>query len=218
MEIRRAYLRRSVKRARLQKRVLVAAMLAATGCAACLLQAEARNAMPDTPAPAAARRIDPYSIVPGGVLREAGFAPDGQNDEGQLFPLQSFPDGAGLLAAGQGRAAFRNDGLEHMALPGLPWHDRQAGLTLLKEPASNADSGMADGSLAGATAPAAGGSGDTSTGSSDDTTADGSGTVFTALLAVLAILAMLATPGASPSTPLARRLRKRRSSGAAAHQ
>jgi hypothetical protein len=210
MQIRRAYLRRSVKQARLQKRLLVTAMLAATGCAACLLQAEARNATPDAVAPAEARRIDPYPIVPGGVLREVGFALDGQNEEVQRFPLQSFTDGAG-----QGQAAFRNKGLERMALPGLPWHDGQAGLTLLKEPASNVDSGMADGSPAGAIGPAAGGSGDTSTGSSGDTMADGSGIVFTVVLAVLTILAMLP---ASPATPLTSRLRKRRASGAAAHQ
>jgi hypothetical protein len=238
MEIRRVYLRRSVKRARLQKRVLVAAMLAATGCAAFLLQAEARilihaaaPAAPvaarisDGPAPAAARRIDPYSIVPGGVssrteagdggmLREIGFALDGQGGEGQRFLLQAFPDGTGLQALGQWQAAFRDDSLERMALLGLPWHDRQAGLTLLN---------MAGGSPAGATEPAAGGS-YTSTGSSGDTAADSAGYSDTGTTVVLAFLAFLVIRVASPSTPqtsrppLTLRPDDRRSSGAAAHQ
>jgi len=85
MEIRRAYLRRSMKRARLQKRVAVAAMLGVAGCAALLLQQQAQRpdaamaasmAAPAAPAvlpvaaeaaPAVARRVYPYSIVPGGV-------------------------------------------------------------------------------------------------------------------------------------------------------
>lgn len=87
MEIRRAYLRRSMKRARLQKRVAVAAMLGVAGCAALLLHQQAQHAdrdaataasmaAPAAPAvlpvaaeaaPAVARRVYPYSIVPGGV-------------------------------------------------------------------------------------------------------------------------------------------------------
>jgi hypothetical protein len=87
MEIRRAYLRRSMKRARLQKRVAVAAMLGVAGCAALLLQQQAQRPERDAamapsmaaPAaaavlpvaaeasPAVARRVYPYSIVPGGV-------------------------------------------------------------------------------------------------------------------------------------------------------
>jgi hypothetical protein len=87
MEIRRAYLRRSMKRARLQKRAAVAAMLGVAGCAALLLHQQAQRpereaamaapmAAPAAPAvlpvaaeasPAAARRVYPYSIVPGGV-------------------------------------------------------------------------------------------------------------------------------------------------------
>jgi hypothetical protein len=86
VEIRKTYLRRSMKRARLQQRVAVAALLAVTGCVAFLLHQQPRQpgqaavtvAAPAAPmpavlrvaaeaAPAEARRVYPYSIVPGGV-------------------------------------------------------------------------------------------------------------------------------------------------------
>jgi hypothetical protein len=96
MDIRRAYHRRGIKRARLHKRLAVAAMLAAAACAAFVLQAESQGpapvsyaaAMPAaqmtaTPAllrvaadatPAPPRRVYPYSIVPGGVTSRAEVA------------------------------------------------------------------------------------------------------------------------------------------------
>jgi len=86
MDIRKAYLRRSMRQARLQKRLAVAAVLAASAGALVLLQADekevdqealaavlARPAAPgivrvaDQPMPAGARRVYPYSIVPGGL-------------------------------------------------------------------------------------------------------------------------------------------------------
>jgi hypothetical protein len=86
VEIRKTYLRRSMKRARLQQRVAVAALLAVAGCVAFLLHQQPRQpgqagvtvAAPAAPmpavlrvaaeaAPAEARRVYPYSIVPGGV-------------------------------------------------------------------------------------------------------------------------------------------------------
>lgn len=96
MDIRRAYIRRSVKQARLQKRLAVAAMLTVSCCAAFLLRQEPQApvgssftaAVPD-PAirtspeikrvadgstPAAPRRIYPFSIVPGGVSSRADIA------------------------------------------------------------------------------------------------------------------------------------------------
>jgi hypothetical protein len=86
MDLRKAYLRRSMHQARLQKRLALAAVLAASAWALVLLQADekevdqdalaavlARPAAPgvvrvaDQPTPAAARRVYPYSIVPGGL-------------------------------------------------------------------------------------------------------------------------------------------------------
>jgi len=86
MDIRKAYLRRSMRQARLQKRLAVAAVLAASAGALVLLQADekevdqdalaavlAKPAAPgvvrvaDQPMPAGARRVYPYSIVPGGL-------------------------------------------------------------------------------------------------------------------------------------------------------
>jgi hypothetical protein len=96
MEIRRAYLRRSIKQARLQKRLCVAAMFAAASCAAWIHvhaprpQLDPMSAIPGAsvapaaglrlsarpaPAPAQApRRVYPYSIVPGGVSSSAELA------------------------------------------------------------------------------------------------------------------------------------------------
>jgi len=86
MDIRKAYLRRSMRQARLHKRLAVAAVLAASAGALVLLQADekevdqealaavlARPAAPgvvrmaDRPMPAGTRRVYPYSIVPGGL-------------------------------------------------------------------------------------------------------------------------------------------------------
>lgn len=93
MDVRRSYFRRSVKRARLQKRVAVTAVVAAAACAAYLLHAEAPHKdkpstasvapvpaarevlrVADQAAPAAVRRVYPYSIVPGGVGSRAELA------------------------------------------------------------------------------------------------------------------------------------------------
>lgn len=93
MDIRKAYLRRSMRQARLQKRLAVAAVLAATAWALILLQPEqkevdqkalaavlARPAAPgvvrvaDQPMPAESRRVYPYSIVPGGLKSQAELA------------------------------------------------------------------------------------------------------------------------------------------------
>ncbi len=90
MDIRKAYLRRSMQRARLQKRLAIAAVLAVSASALLLLRPEvkepdqealaallARPAAPgvvrvaDQPMPAAARRVYPYSIVPGGLKDRA---------------------------------------------------------------------------------------------------------------------------------------------------
>jgi hypothetical protein len=96
MKIRRAYPRGRIKRARLQKRLAVAAMLAVAACAAFVLQpgpqppaqalhdaAEPAARMQTAPAvyrvgadatPSPARRVYPYSIVPGGVTSRAELA------------------------------------------------------------------------------------------------------------------------------------------------
>ncbi|MGO4475769.1 hypothetical protein AB4Z32_05890 [Massilia sp. 2TAF26] len=93
MHSRRAYLRQTMKQARLQKRLAVAATLAAAGCALVLLQQDAhpeqRRAAALTPAvqaapaplrvaaqaaPAPARHVYPYSIVPGGVTSRTELA------------------------------------------------------------------------------------------------------------------------------------------------
>jgi len=93
MHSRRAYLRQTMKQARLQKRLAVAATLAAAGCALVLLQQEAQpeRRLPAalTPAaqaapallrvaaqasPAPARHVYPYSIVPGGVTSRTELA------------------------------------------------------------------------------------------------------------------------------------------------
>jgi len=94
MHSRRAYLRQTMKQARLQKRLAVAATLAAAGCALVLLQQEAhpeqRHPAALTPAaqaaspallqvaaqagPAPARHVYPYSIVPGGVTSRTELA------------------------------------------------------------------------------------------------------------------------------------------------
>ena len=96
MDIRRAYIRRSVKQARLQKRLAVAAMLTVSCCAAFLLRQEPQQtigssftaAAPETQlrispeikrvadgsTPAAPRRVYPFSIVPGGVTSRAEIA------------------------------------------------------------------------------------------------------------------------------------------------
>jgi len=90
MDIRKAYLRRSMRQARLQKRLVVATVLAASAWALVLLQPDekevdqvalaavlARPAAPgvvraaDQPSPATARRVYPYSIVPGGLQGRA---------------------------------------------------------------------------------------------------------------------------------------------------
>jgi hypothetical protein len=96
MEIRRAYHRRSIKQARLQKRLAVAAMLAVAACTAFVLQpgqerpepvlqaaAAPAARMQAAPAvlriaaqasPSLPRRVYPYSIVPGGVTSRAELA------------------------------------------------------------------------------------------------------------------------------------------------
>jgi hypothetical protein len=98
MDYRKAYLRRSMKQARLQKRLTIATVLAAAGCAAFVLRPQVqstgqeaalpaivgaaaqsapalwRAAADASPAPAPARRIYPYSIVPGGVTSRADLA------------------------------------------------------------------------------------------------------------------------------------------------
>ena len=93
MHSRRAYLRQTMKQARLQKRLAVAATLAAAGCALVLLQQEAhpeqRRPAAAVPAaraapallrvaaqasPAPARHVYPYSIVPGGVTSRTELA------------------------------------------------------------------------------------------------------------------------------------------------
>jgi hypothetical protein len=96
MDIRRAYIRRSVKQARLQKRLAVAVMLTVSCCAAFLLRQEPQQkvgnsftaAVPDpairtspeikrvaeASTPAAPRRVYPFSIVPGGVTSRADIA------------------------------------------------------------------------------------------------------------------------------------------------
>jgi hypothetical protein len=97
MKIRRAYPRGRLKRARLQKRLALAAMLAVAACAAFTLRpepalqafhaaAEPAGRMPTAPAvyrvaadatdatPSRARRVYPYSIVPGGVTSRAELA------------------------------------------------------------------------------------------------------------------------------------------------
>jgi hypothetical protein len=86
MDIRKAYLRRSKRQARLHKRLAVAAVLAASAGALVLLQADEKEVdqealaavlagpaapgvvrVADQPMPAGARRVYPYSIVPGGL-------------------------------------------------------------------------------------------------------------------------------------------------------
>lgn len=94
MHSRRAYLRQTMQQARLQKRLAVAATLAAAGCALVLLQHEAhpeqrrpaaptpavqapsllRLAAQASPPPAPARHVYPYSIVPGGVTSRTELA------------------------------------------------------------------------------------------------------------------------------------------------
>jgi hypothetical protein len=98
MDYRKAYLRRSMKQARLQKRLTIATVLAAAGCAALVLRPQVQSTGQDaalpaivgaaaqsapalwrtaanaSPAPAPARRIYPYSIVPGGVTSRAELA------------------------------------------------------------------------------------------------------------------------------------------------
>jgi hypothetical protein len=95
MDIRRAYIRRSVKQARLQKRLAVAAMLTVSCCAAFLLRVEPQQSsgtftaagpdaairtspeikrVADRSTPAAPRRVYPFSIVPGGVTSRAELA------------------------------------------------------------------------------------------------------------------------------------------------
>jgi hypothetical protein len=96
MDIRRAYHRRGIKRARLQKRLALAAMLAVVGCAAFVLQPEplqpaqapgaaaepaartsaapALHRVAADAAPSRQRRVYPYSIVPGGVTSRAELA------------------------------------------------------------------------------------------------------------------------------------------------
>jgi hypothetical protein len=96
MEIRRAYHRRSIKQARLQKRLAVAAMLAVAACTAFVLQPGQEHPEPVLQAAAAPaarmqaapavlriaaqaspslpRRVYPYSIVPGGVTSRAELA------------------------------------------------------------------------------------------------------------------------------------------------
>jgi hypothetical protein len=95
MDYRKAYLRRSMKQARLQKRLTIATMFVAAGCAAFVLRpqihtADQEAALPAVAAaaasapallrlaadasPAPARRVYPYSIVPGGVSSRAELA------------------------------------------------------------------------------------------------------------------------------------------------
>jgi len=90
MDIRKAYLRRSMRQARLQKRLVIAAVLAATAWALVLLQPEEKEVdqealaavlagpaapgvvrVADQPMPAGTRRVYPYSIVPGGLRNHA---------------------------------------------------------------------------------------------------------------------------------------------------
>ena len=129
MEIRRAYLRRSMKRARLQKRVAVAAMLGVAGCAALLLHQQAQHAdrdaaraatqatpMPAAPersrvgaqdAPAAARRVYPYSIVPGGVSDRIELARAVMTDRVVAAHYAGFAlDRASLRTVAKARAVY----------------------------------------------------------------------------------------------------------------
>jgi hypothetical protein len=124
VEIRKTYLRRSMKRARLQKRVAVTAMLAIGGCAAFLLQQQAQHpdqaavtALPvPTPAvlrlasqaaPAAARRVYPYSIVPGGVSDRIELARAVMADKVVAAHYAGFAvDKASLRTVARARAVY----------------------------------------------------------------------------------------------------------------
>ncbi|MGJ7916045.1 hypothetical protein ACI48D_11265 [Massilia sp. LXY-6] len=129
MEIRKAYLRRSVERARLQQRVAVTIMLVGAACAAFLLQPQAlrpdRDAaqaatratpMPAAPersrvgaqdAPAAARRVYPYSIVPGGVTDRMELARAVMADKVVAAHYAGFAvDKASLRSVAAARAVY----------------------------------------------------------------------------------------------------------------
>jgi hypothetical protein len=128
MDIRRAYIRRSVKQARLQKRLAVAAMLTVACCAAFLLRPEPQPvqdfltaAVSDGPVPssaailrvaahpaqAAARRVYPYSIVPGGVSGRAELAHAVLADRTVAAHYAGFAvDKASLQTAGKTRAVY----------------------------------------------------------------------------------------------------------------
>jgi len=116
-----------MKRARLQKRMAVTTMLAVAGCAAFLMQQQAHRldrravpavaaAAPAAPAlqrvaaetaPPAARRIYPYSIVPGGVTDRIELARAVMTDEVVAAHYAGFAlDKASLRTVTKARAVY----------------------------------------------------------------------------------------------------------------
>jgi hypothetical protein len=115
-----------MKRARLQKRMAVATMLAVAGCAAFMMQQQAhrpgRHAVAATAAaapapallpvaaeaaPAAVRRVYPYSIVPGGVTDRIELARAVMSDEVVAAHYAGFAlDKASLRTVTRARAVY----------------------------------------------------------------------------------------------------------------
>jgi hypothetical protein len=115
-----------MKRARLQKRVAVTTMLAVAGCAAFLMQQQAHRpgrhavaaaaAAAPAPAllpvaaeaaPAAVRRVYPYSIVPGGVTDRIELARAVMSDEVVAAHYAGFAlDKASLRTVTKARAVY----------------------------------------------------------------------------------------------------------------
>jgi hypothetical protein len=128
MDYRKAYLRRSMKQARLQKRLTIATMFVAAGCAAFVLRpqihaADQEAALPAVvaaaaPAPsllrlaadaslAPARRVYPYSIVPGGVSSRAELAQAVMADKVVAAHYAGFAvDKASLRTVAKARAVY----------------------------------------------------------------------------------------------------------------
>lgn len=126
MDLRKGYLRRSMRQARLQKRVAVAAVLAASAGALVLLQADEKEVDPealaavlarpaatgavrvaDRPMPAAARRVYPYSIVPGGLQGRAELVQAVMTDKVVAAHYAGFAvHKASLRSVGKPRAVY----------------------------------------------------------------------------------------------------------------
>jgi hypothetical protein len=120
-----------MKQARLQKRLIIATVLAAAGCAAFVLRPQVqatgqeaalpaivgtaataapalwRTADDASPAPAPARRIYPYSIVPGGVTSRAELAHAVMADKVVAAHYAGFAvDKASLRTVAKARAVY----------------------------------------------------------------------------------------------------------------